>query len=96
MKQSLREQLNNLIRQRGSVPWKEIKEICDKGSMGRIYKLSNAERRLRQSESPNVETVMEHGHIIAYKWVGAPMQYKTYRVVGFDGHVEKTLVLQSA
>lgn len=94
MKQSLREQLNNLIKQRGRIPWQEVKQICESGSFGRMYKVSNAERRLRHSESPNVETEMQGGHIVAYKWVGAPVQYQTYRVLSPSGEVEKTLKLQ--
>lgn len=32
------------------------------------YKLSNAERRLRPSESPNIERVFKNGAIIGYRW----------------------------
>lgn len=32
------------------------------------YKISNYERRLRPSESPNIERVFKHGAIIGYRW----------------------------
>ncbi len=94
MKQSLKEQLNNLIRQRGKLSWVEIKQMCESGSLGRIYKVSNAERRLRHSENPDIETVEEHGHIVNYRWIGAPVQYKTYKVLDDRGQIEKTLTFQ--
>lgn len=32
------------------------------------YKISNYERRLRASESPNIERVMKNGAIVGYRW----------------------------
>lgn len=32
------------------------------------YKMSNAERRLRNSESPNIERIFKNGAIIGYKY----------------------------
>ena len=79
---SLKEKANNLIRLKGAVSYREIKALCESGYFGRLYKVSNLERRLRKSESPNVESVYENGHIKEYRWIGAPIQYKTYRVEG--------------
>ena len=50
MKTSLRKQLNDLIRERTYVPYEEIVRYC----MEYGAKISQAERRLRHSESPNV------------------------------------------
>lgn len=91
MKPSLRVQLNNLIQMRGSVPWEEIKQKCEGRYFGRIYKLSNAERRLRASESPQVETEMRNGHIVRYIWKGSPMVYRQMKVLGLNGQVEKVI-----
>lgn len=66
MKISLKQRLNTLIEDRkgGVVSINEIETLCHQYQ----YKLSNAERRLRQSESPNVERVFKNGAIIGYKW----------------------------
>jgi hypothetical protein len=66
---SLKSKLNEWIKREGQVAWVDIKSACETGKFGRIYKLSNAERRLRASDSPNIETVMsENGkYIMAYK-----------------------------
>jgi hypothetical protein len=61
----LRVVLNELIKSKGYVSLKEIEELTDK--LG--YKRSNAERRLRKSESPSVEAVMSNGAIVGYKYV---------------------------
>lgn len=64
---SLRSTLNQIIRdQHGEiVPINEIYAYCDKNH----FKRSNAERRLRASESPNIERVMKHGAIIGYRYL---------------------------
>lgn len=51
---SLKEKLNQLIKSRGYVSSAEIYEFCQREGM----KLSNAERRLRKSESPDIIPVM--------------------------------------
>ena len=63
---SLKEKLNNYIRdQNGSfVSHDMIKQLCQQFG----YRESNAERRLRASESPNIERVYKNGAIIGYKW----------------------------
>lgn len=93
--ESLRQKLNNLIRQRQSITWLEIKVLCESGKLGRLYRISNAERRLRASESPDVTTEMHNGHIIRYLWKGAPIVYKTYKILNSDGSVEKVLNYQT-
>jgi hypothetical protein len=66
---SLHKTLNNLIRERGYVSYEEIVRI----TLEEGYKPSNAERRLRQSESPLVIPVMAKSrrgtdYIKGYKW----------------------------
>lgn len=89
--QSLKEKLNNLIRQKGVVSYIEIKNLCESGKFGRYYKMSNVERRLRKSDSPEIESVYENGYIKYYKWRGKPIEYKVYRVVGATGETEKII-----
>jgi len=66
---SLKSELNQIIKDRngGVVTLKEIEDYCHKAS----YKLSNAERRLRPSESPNIAPVWNKKHtaIIGYKYL---------------------------
>jgi hypothetical protein len=64
---SLKSTLNQMIKDRngGIVTINEIEAFCHTAH----YKLSNAERRLRPSESPNIERVMKNGAIIGYKYV---------------------------
>lgn len=69
---SLRVKLNNLIKNAGGkmISIEEINKLCDEWG----YKHSNAERRLRASESPQVEAVMGPKKtggeaIIGYKWI---------------------------
>ncbi len=66
MKIGLRQKLNTLIKSRNGqvVTLQEIEFICKRDS----YKLSNAERRLRASESPNVIPYKKDGAIIGYYW----------------------------
>lgn len=69
MKTSLKQKLNNLIQSRAGqlVSINEIEALCHEFQ----YKLSNAERRLRASESPNIERVFKNGAIIGYRWQGS-------------------------
>jgi hypothetical protein len=55
MKQSLRQKLNDLIRSRGEVSYGELCQYV--AELG--YRVSTAERRLRHSESPDIEPVMK-------------------------------------
>lgn len=92
MKKSLKSQLNLLIRIRGEVPYDEIKFACENGRFGgKKFRMATAERRLRKSESPDIEPVIEQGYIKSYKWVGTPIQYKTYKVLSPTGEIEKII-----
>ena len=64
---SLKKSLHDRIRlYEGKLyPYDEVERICR--VLG--YKISNAERRLRPSESPDIQTVYsEKGFIIGYKY----------------------------
>jgi len=64
---SLRASLNQIIyNRRGDiVSINEIYDYCKKAN----FKQSNAERCLRPSKSPNVESIKKNGYIIGYKWI---------------------------
>jgi hypothetical protein len=66
MKQSLKSKLNDIIKEaRGQVvSINEIERLCHEWH----YKPSNAERRLRPSESPNIERVFKNGAIVGYRY----------------------------
>jgi hypothetical protein len=70
---SLKQHLNDLIQSRngGTVTLQEIEDLCKSEK----YKLSNAERRLRPSESPGIERVMQNGAIVGYRWTGKKQIY---------------------
>ena len=62
---SLRKDLNEAIKQAGWLSIDEIETIAKLNGK----KISNAERRLRPSDSPMVEaTRNEKGYITGYKW----------------------------
>lgn len=61
---SLRQILNDEIKNCGYVTIDRINQITS--DLG--YKQSNAERRLRKSESPSVEAVFNKNHIVGYKY----------------------------
>jgi hypothetical protein len=67
---SLKSTLHEEIRKTGYMPIERVYDICAELH----YKTSNAERRLRQSESPMIAPVMsENGkYIKGYKWLGLP------------------------
>lgn len=64
---SLKSSLNQIIKDRngGIVSLAEIEAYCHQAH----YKLSNAERRLRPSESPNIERLVKNGAIIGYRYL---------------------------
>ena len=84
MRRSLRSQLNDLIRARGEVPIEEVYRV----TLELGYKASNAERRLRNSESPDVFPVMRVSrrgtqYVAAYRWgAGKPEPKPTVRIEG--------------
>ena len=63
---SLKSNLQQIIKDRkgGVYTLNELEDYCHKAN----YKLSNAERRLRHSESPDIERVYKNGAIIGYKY----------------------------
>lgn len=68
---SLRLILNKEIERRGYLSSEDMTGIC----LREGYKASNGERRLRKSESPNVETIMKKSkrgteYIAGYTWRG--------------------------
>jgi len=62
----LRQKLNDYIKgENGAfVSHDTVKQLCKQWG----YRESNAERRLRPSESPNVERIMKNGAIVGYRW----------------------------
>jgi hypothetical protein len=97
MKQSLKSQLNLLIRIRGEVSYSEIKWMCENGKFGgRKFRIETADRRLRRSESPNIEPVIKDGYITAWRWAGQPLQYQTYRVLDDNGQPYKEIKIVKA
>lgn len=93
MKTSLRQKANDLIRARGWISYDEIRHKCEQGYFGRYFKISNLERRLRKSESPDIDTDYKDGHIVAYRW-STPVKYQTARVINpLTGECEKIIKL---
>lgn len=87
---SLKSKLNNLIRQRGQISYSELKGLVESTYFGKYYRMSTAERRLR-NESPDVEHIYENGAVKFYKWKGQPLVFREAKVIGFDGKVEKII-----
>lgn len=64
---SLKDELNKAIKNAGYLTVDQINDLTEE--LG--YKRSNAERRLRKSESPFIEAVKNSKHyIIGYRYVG--------------------------
>ena len=68
---SLREHLNTLIKERGHLTYGEMAQICVEEG----YKVSTGERRLRESESPFVQSVKKVSkrgslYTAVYEWKG--------------------------
>ena len=81
---SLRIKLNQYIQQNQVVSYGDIKQKVESGFFGKVYRMSNAERRLRQSESPDIEAEIIDGVIRNYKWIGEPLKYRLMKVEGSD------------
>ncbi len=73
---SLKSNLNQIIKDRkGEIfTLNELEAYCHNAH----YKLSNAERRLRASESPNIERLMKNGAIIGYRYLEASPEVKDW------------------
>lgn len=97
--ESLKNKLNNLIQQRGSISRREILEMCDSGYFGRKYELSNAERRIRQS--PDIEALDEDGKparatnkaIKTYVWRGLAIPPEKRPVKEFKWDAERNVMI---
>lgn len=71
MKQGLKQKLNDWIKsENGRVV--SINEIEQQVKLWG-YKISNYERRLRPSESPNIERVFKNNAIIGYRYRQSPV-----------------------
>lgn len=73
---SLKAKLNQIIEEANGavVTIDQIEQICKENH----YKMSNAERRLRASESPNIERVFKNGAIIGYRWTNGGREEATH------------------
>ena len=60
---SLKNELQRIIRERGYLSTNQVEAYCKEHG----YKMSNAERRLRVSDSPMIEAVTKNGAIIGYR-----------------------------
>lgn len=82
--------LNNYIQERGQITYGELcQKVAEEG-----YKVETATRRLRKSESPNVEAIRANSkrnteYISGYKWVGEGAREE--KIVGVDLGVEDGL-----
>jgi hypothetical protein len=92
MKNSIKEKLNSYIKLKGIVPYNEIKEKCETGYFGKYYRISTAERRLRPSESPDIEAIYQNGYIVSYKHK-TPIQFRKVAVKDEYGNIEKYITL---
>ena len=90
MKISLRQKLNDFIKQRGQVSYDEIKRLCETGYFGSYYRMATAERRMRPSESPDIEPIIEGGYIKAYKHL-KPIEWEERAVRDYDGTIMKVI-----
>jgi hypothetical protein len=70
--------------------------MCENGKFGKYYRIETADRRLRRSESPNIEPVMKDGYITSWKWAGQPLQYHTYKVLDDYGNPYKEIKIVKA
>jgi hypothetical protein len=65
---SLYTKLHEFIKKNKRVSYQDIVDGCQSGLFGKIYKPSNAERRLRPSESPEIRTIRKNGSIAYYEY----------------------------
>ena len=64
---SLKQRLNDWIKnEQGRIVFIDVieRQVREWG-----FKISNAERRLRPSDSPNIERVFKNGAIVGYRWM---------------------------
>ena len=86
----LKSKLNSYIKVYGEVSYNELKDKVENGYFGRKYRVSNMERRLRASESPDIETIMRDNYIVAYRHRN-PQKWQEAKVLSPTGEVEKII-----
>lgn len=97
---NLKTKLNNLIKQRGEISYNELKQKVESGYFNKYYKTETMARSLRElcekknEVKPNVAPIVKNGTNVAYKWIGE-RTFKTYRILGDDGKVEKSFSVVS-
>lgn len=64
MKISLKQKLNDLIKEKGQISYNELEVLCHQWQ----YKIATAERVLRKSLSSDIERIMKENAIIGYKY----------------------------
>ncbi len=90
---SLRSKLNSYIKVYGEVSYNDLKNKVESGYFGPKYRVSNMERRLRGSESPDIEEIQQNGHIVAYRHK-KPQQFQEAKITNpITGEVEGTVRL---
>ena len=65
---SLKSKLTDKIKLEGELSYDYVKMLVESGYFGRKYRISCAERRLR--ESPDIEIIKENGCIVKYRFIG--------------------------
>jgi len=65
---SLKKNLNEYIKLKGEAEYQDLKLKCETSYWGRYYRMSTAERRLR--ESPDIQALYENRVIKKYKFKG--------------------------
>lgn len=65
---SLKKQLTNLIKSRGEITYFELKDMLEAGAFGKVFKTSTMQRKLRESESPMIESLYKKGCVVGYKF----------------------------
>lgn len=72
---SLKEDLNKKIKEKGEMTYNEVENYCKIWG----HKPSYAERELRPSKSPEIESIKnKKGHIVSYRWIGKEYQKKLF------------------
>jgi len=74
---SLKKQLNNWIQREGYVSYNDIKKSCEDRSFGKYYRITTAERRLR--EIMLVSPVKEGGAVVGYQWIEPPKMLPEFK-----------------
>lgn len=69
-KTSLKKQLQEWVKRDSFVSYHDIKKSCEDRSFGKYYRITTAERRLR--EIIFISPVKEGGAVVGYQWVEPP------------------------